>query len=172
MVPLEEHDSVVAWVVAGGERRQDGAGRERELKGVPRRCERPAVVVRGADEQHESRHLAITLLQSDSAQLGLGVTQACDGLHHDPDVAVGEERVECAQVAGDVEGSLELPAPSAADPCAEAAEKVQLSRVAEAAPGRVEAGMQAEADGSTVSRKIGYCQISEVPVFHATDPRV
>jgi hypothetical protein len=111
-------------------------------------------VVRGADKDDQPSHLAVSLLQPRRTQLRLCVAQTGDCFYCDLYVAPGQERVERSQVAGDIEGSLELPAPSVADSCAKSPEKVKLRSIAETATGRVEARMEPQADDGSVAGEI------------------
>jgi hypothetical protein len=112
------------------------------------------------------------LLEGSRAKLGLGVVEPGDGLDRDRLVAPRQQRVEGAEVAGDVQGRLELPAPSVADACAEAPKEVQLGRIAEAAAGRVEAGVKPQPNRCTVPGQIGELDDAEAALEPAdVEPR-
>jgi hypothetical protein len=111
-------------------------------------------VVRGTDQQDQPIHPPIPLLEGRRAKLSLGVVESGDRLDRDRLVVPRQQRIEGAQVAGEVEGRLELPAPSVADARAEASEEVQLGGVAEAAADRVEAGVKPQPNRCAVSGQI------------------
>ena len=128
-------------------------------------------MIRRFDEEYEPGDVAIALLESCRAELSLGVPESCDRFHGDGCIEVGEEGVEGAQVAGDVEGCLELPAPSVSNSCTQATEEVELGRVAQATTGRVEAGVEPEAHDCAVPHEVEEAKVPGETALDAADVR-
>lgn len=76
--------------------------------------------------------MAVPLLAGRFAELSLRVAKPGDRFHRDGCSASGQEEVECAHVAGNVEGRLELPAPRVPDTDSKAAQQVELGGIAQA----------------------------------------
>ena len=113
--------------------------------------------------------LAIALFEGCRAQLGLGVAESRDRLDGDLCLLVTYECVEGAEVTGDVERSLQLPAPSVSNSCAKATEEVELRCVAQAAASWVEAGVELEADDRAVAHRIDDGEAGQEAELNAAD---
>ncbi len=169
VIRLEQHDAIGAWVFTSTEGCERSlaakweGGREQVVGGG----ECATVGMGGRDENDQPSELAVPLLQRPSPELGLGVAKASDGLNRDGRVGVPENGVEGAEVAGDVDGRLELPVPGVAHDDMQPAKEGQLRLIAEAGARWVEAGVKAQANHSGVAGQVGDAKTDEAP---ALDP--
>jgi hypothetical protein len=103
----------------------------------------------------------------------LSVTESRDGLDRDRHLgaAAGEKRVEGAEVTGDGNWGLELPAPSVPNSCAEAPKQVELRSITESTACWIEASAKAETHGGPVPRELNDSDVVKEAEFNATDMR-